>query len=345
MLLYASNSVNPQERIERHLRNIGIEPTKLDQSIHYTRLFFERLEKSQDSNSDDLNQSIHGLDYQVICWLVKNKNIQLDQAAILVKRLAREVIVSFLSIREGNYELVQDDRFKKLPKFCRLDISPLIDYRQNQLSSQTDSGQTLSTTPHQEDVVNQHESEQETNLTSNSTANSVSNSEFNSAPNSTLSPPLSSEDAYRYQSHSFSKSNVLSSISKIVEKPNEVSKKTYKIACIDDSPATLQKIDSFLKNQGISVLMIGNPVDALMQIIRNKPDLILLDVTMPNLDGYKLCSLLRRHPSFKNTPVIMVTGNTGLVDRAKAKLVGASGYITKPFTQSDLLGTIFMHLN
>ncbi|NEQ27406.1 MAG: response regulator, partial [Microcoleus sp. SIO2G3] len=94
-----------------------------------------------------------------------------------------------------------------------------------------------------------------------------------------------------------------------------------------------------------AVLMINNPVSALMQIVRSKPDLILLDVTMPNLDGYELCSLLRRHPYFKQTPVIMVTGNTGFIDRAKAKLVGASGYLTKPFTQPDLIKMVFKHLH
>lgn len=91
--------------------------------------------------------------------------------------------------------------------------------------------------------------------------------------------------------------------------------------------------------------MISDPVKALMQIVRSKPDLILLDVTMPNLDGYELCSLLRRHPSFKAVPVVMVTGNTGFIDRAKAKLAGASSYLTKPFTQSDLLKTVFKHLS
>jgi twitching motility two-component system response regulator PilG len=121
-------------------------------------------------------------------------------------------------------------------------------------------------------------------------------------------------------------------------------KTQYTIACIDDSPTVLQAIRSFLDDNSFSVLMIDNPVKALMQIVRSKPDLILLDVTMPNLDGYELCSLLRKHPSFRHTPVIMVTGNTGFIDRAKARLVGASGYLTKPFTQSDLVKMVFKHL-
>ncbi len=91
--------------------------------------------------------------------------------------------------------------------------------------------------------------------------------------------------------------------------------------------------------------MINDPVKALMQVVRSKPDMILLDVGMPNLDGYELCSLLRRHPNFKQIPIIMVTGHTGFIDRAKAKIVGASGYLTKPFTQSELVKTVFRYLN
>lgn len=120
---------------------------------------------------------------------------------------------------------------------------------------------------------------------------------------------------------------------------------SHTIACIDDSPAILKSINAYLNDENVSVIMINDPVKALMQIIRSKPDLILLDVTMPNLDGYELCSLLRKHPSFRQTPVIMVTSNTGFIDRAKAKLVGASGYLTKPFTQPDLVKTVFKHLS
>jgi twitching motility two-component system response regulator PilG len=106
----------------------------------------------------------------------------------------------------------------------------------------------------------------------------------------------------------------------------------------------LQAISTFLNDSSVSVIMINDPVKALMQVVRSKPDIILLDVGMPNLDGYELCSLLRRHPSFKLTPIIMVTGHTGFIDRAKAKIAGASGYLTKPFTQAELVKTVFRYL-
>jgi len=125
----------------------------------------------------------------------------------------------------------------------------------------------------------------------------------------------------------------------------EANTKKYTIACIDDSPAVLQAINSFLDDKSFSVILISDPIKALMQIIRNKPDLILLDVTMPNLDGYELCSLLRKNSNFRGTPIVMVTGNTGFIDRAKARLVGSSGYLTKPFTQTDLIKMVFRHLS
>lgn len=118
----------------------------------------------------------------------------------------------------------------------------------------------------------------------------------------------------------------------------------YRIVCIDDSPTILKLIESYLQDESFSVLMISDPVRALMQVVRYKPELILLDVEMPNMDGYEFCSLLRRHPLFKTVPIVMVTSNTGFIDRARAKLVGASGYLTKPFTQSELLKIVFKNL-
>jgi two-component system, chemotaxis family, response regulator PixG len=120
--------------------------------------------------------------------------------------------------------------------------------------------------------------------------------------------------------------------------------KTYTIVCVDDSLTVINIIKNFLDNDFFLVVGIDDPLKALMQIVRTKPDLILLDVGMPNLDGYELCSLLRKHPSLSTTPIIMVTGHTSLIDRAKAKLARSSGYLAKPFTQANLLKIIFKHL-
>ncbi len=89
---------------------------------------------------------------------------------------------------------------------------------------------------------------------------------------------------------------------------------------------------------------LEDPVQASSVIFRLEPDLILLDITMPRINGYKLCSLLRGSQAFHKTPIIMVTGNTGLIDKAKARIAGATDYFTKPFTQDGLRGIIQKHL-
>ena len=121
--------------------------------------------------------------------------------------------------------------------------------------------------------------------------------------------------------------------------------KIYKIACIDDSPVVLNELERFLQKDGsYSLIKIEDPIKASSLIFRIKPDLILMDVTMPNINGYQLCYLFRDSATFKNTPIIMVTGNKGLIDKARAKIVGATDYLTKPFTEAVLLELVKKYL-
>lgn len=131
--------------------------------------------------------------------------------------------------------------------------------------------------------------------------------------------------------------------SKVISKQEE-NIKTYKIISIDDSQAVINAIKMHLDETIFSVVGIHDPLKALMQVIRLKPDLILLDITMPKLNGYELCGLLKKHPSLKEVPIIIVTGKKGIINRVKAKLVKASDYITKPFNQKDLLKVLFKYL-
>lgn len=120
--------------------------------------------------------------------------------------------------------------------------------------------------------------------------------------------------------------------------------KTHKIVCIDDSPTILSEIKRFLNENFYQVTAIDDPVQASAVIFRLKPDLILMDITMPRINGYKLCSLLRGSQVFNDTPIIMVTGNTGLIDKARAKMAGATDYFTKPFTKESLTAIIDKYL-
>ena len=120
--------------------------------------------------------------------------------------------------------------------------------------------------------------------------------------------------------------------------------KNWKIVCIDDSPTILSEIQRFLSQEKYEVTAIDNPVQAVSKIFQLEPDLILLDITMPRINGYKLCGLLRSSGKCDDTPIIMVTGNTGLIDKARAKLSGATDYFTKPFTKEGLMEIVDKYL-
>jgi twitching motility two-component system response regulator PilG len=109
------------------------------------------------------------------------------------------------------------------------------------------------------------------------------------------------------------------------------------VLCIDDSNAIQRIVEYTLQNVGYQVTTIGNPLKALGQVFMINPDLILCDVAMPKLDGYELCAMLRKSSQFRETPMIMLTGKDGFIDRIKARMVGANEYLTKPFAEKELL--------
>ncbi len=253
--------------------------------------------------------SSQNADYQAISWLVEQQYLNFTQAAALIEALSEEVMESLLEVKEGTYHLVNQDPLEEFTKFCRLDLRTLVErsYEQLRHKQPTESKSVTATTPSNTSVLNTAQQQLEQPQQEALNTNNV----------------IKMEDSHK----------------------KNPPKKVYNIACIDDSPTVLNSINLFLDDQGFSVVMINDPVKALMQIVRIKPDLILLDVGMPDLDGYELCSLLRKHRLFKTTPIIMVTGHTGFLNRAKAKLVRASGYLTKPFNQAELLKIVFKHLS
>jgi two-component system, chemotaxis family, response regulator PixG len=138
-------------------------------------------------------------------------------------------------------------------------------------------------------------------------------------------------------------SNIDADSQKVKVNPR-TTQKTYKIISVDDSPTILKEISRYLEDENFTLVTINEPVKAVMSIIRHKPDLILLDLNMAGIDGYELCRIIRNNSLFKNIPIIFVTSNKGIIDKVKARFVGASGYLTKPFTRAELLKMIFMHL-
>ena len=122
-------------------------------------------------------------------------------------------------------------------------------------------------------------------------------------------------------------------------------KKVHKIVCIDDSPAMLETLQRYLGAEGFEVATVENPMESMSTLFSMKPDLILMDVSMPGLNGNRLCQILRRSAAFKQLPIIMVSGNTSALGKAKAESSGATAYLTKPFSKEALLSIIDTHLS
>jgi DNA-binding response OmpR family regulator len=110
-----------------------------------------------------------------------------------------------------------------------------------------------------------------------------------------------------------------------------------KILIVDDEPHMLRVTELSLKRGGFDVLLARNGRDAVALAIRERPDLIVLDVVMPDVDGFTVLEELKASPEAGAIPVIMLTSRGQAVAREKAASSGAALYITKPFSPSQLL--------
>ncbi|MEH2292475.1 response regulator [Nostoc sp.] len=422
-ITYATHSVEPFDRLERHLRRLSHQIPLLTSEVRVQlRLMFEPDSHSQLIEHDSNSRSCPA-EYQAISWLVSEKHLHSTQAAVLVQELVKEVIESFLLIKEGTYKLIE--LLNRTPKNCRLDLEKILEACQVRLdnwqasfpkiSSQYQRPYLLINSKIEEKYLpnlqpylanwmkgfslchlaviwNQDEIEVARNLYPyivngaiilhepdppfdklpkifeerclrratptlfpelitelvgakeklTITVNSYQNiSEENIAPVQRLLQ-ISAPVKANFQEPTIS--NNINPASQRVTTATVTAEKVHKIVSVDDSRTILKAISYFLENENFSVVTINDPVKAALSIIRHKPDLILLDLNMAGIDGYELCRIIRNNLIFQKTPIIFVTGNKGIVDKVKAKLVGASGYLTKPFTRTDLLKIVFMHL-
>ena len=110
-----------------------------------------------------------------------------------------------------------------------------------------------------------------------------------------------------------------------------------KILIVDDSLAMVRMIQSVLEKEGYSAIGISDPSQIEQTIDSEAPSLILLDVVMPERNGFQVCRALKNSQAYKSIPIIVVTGKSTPSDRFWAEQQGANGYIVKPFAPVDLL--------
>ncbi|NEZ58274.1 response regulator [Leptolyngbyaceae cyanobacterium CCMR0082] len=117
------------------------------------------------------------------------------------------------------------------------------------------------------------------------------------------------------------------------------------IACIDDSPAICRALERVLGTADYQTHCVQDPLRAIAVLLSKKPALIFLDLVMPGTNGYELCSKLRKISCFKETPVIILTGNDGVIDRMRARMVGASAFLSKPINPHQVLSVVERQLS
>lgn len=112
--------------------------------------------------------------------------------------------------------------------------------------------------------------------------------------------------------------------------------KKFKVMLIDDSKTIYKTAKMFLSEQEYELIHVEDGFEALAQIMETMPDVILLDVLMPKLDGLQTCQLLKRNDELKHIPIIFLSSKDGEFDKARGNIAGADDYLTKPFLKDSI---------
>jgi DNA-binding response OmpR family regulator len=119
---------------------------------------------------------------------------------------------------------------------------------------------------------------------------------------------------------------------------------TQSILVADDEPSILLSLQFLLQKAGYEVRLAHNGEEVIQAVEQSTPDLLLLDAMMPQRDGYDVCQTIRADPRWASLPIIMLTAKSRDVERQKGMALGATDYVTKPFSTRDLVATVRKHL-
>ena len=116
-----------------------------------------------------------------------------------------------------------------------------------------------------------------------------------------------------------------------------------KVMVVDDSKTIRRTAENLLAKAGCVVDSAVDCFVALGRVSAFDPDLIFIDVLMPRLDGYQTCALIKNNPRFRAIPIIMLSSKDSIFDKARGRIVGASDYLTKPFTSEELMAALHQY--
>ncbi len=369
-LIYATNSLAPFERLERHLRRLSNQNPQLSTSV----IKQPRLNLANDLQSYTQFPS----DYQGIIWLLDQGHLETQEAVTLLRRITREVFESFLCLPDTcQYKFVP--KLQTFQELCQFDFPAYSEQCQKRLESWQAFAEKIWSTYQRPYLVTE-----KTKAISNLTAeqnqticqllkglnfrqisaildldelviakllypsmldNTIvvrdPKAPFDQLPtlhhkktvdaNQTLDSDWRGEDS-GFQINSHSKQTVIAL------------EDIWKVAYVDDEKSFHSLVEKYLDKSLFSTLTIQDAMEAFSKLIEFQPDLIFLDVNMPHLNGYELCTLLRNHQNFKATPIIMVNEAQGLINSTKFRLAKATDSLAKPFNRTQVLNIIFKYL-
>lgn len=338
-LVYATGGLHPVRRWRRNL-------------VAYLPHLPSHLSAHQaDFDSLDLEQGEKCWEYELLCLWVEQQKISLEQAAKMIRYTIVEVLFDVTQAMQVTCELKSDKNMPFSSRLVLIDAEQVI-AESKKLWQAWQAAKIADRSPDMAPVITQPEELQQ---------------QTNPQVYQTLSQLLDGQQTLRDLSVRM-KRDVLTvtrsllpyvqrGLVRLVEIPDlpppiappeqesESSKKQkVLIACVDDSPLICQTMEKIITGAGYDFLGINDALRAIAILLARKPDLIFLDLVMPNANGYEICGQLRKLTFFKHTPIVILTGNDGLVDRVRAKMVGSSDFMGKPVDTGLVLETIRKHL-
>lgn len=113
-----------------------------------------------------------------------------------------------------------------------------------------------------------------------------------------------------------------------------------KILVVDDDPYILMSLEFLMQKNGYTVIVARNGTEALQLLQQESPDLVLLDIMMPDVDGFAICKFIKEHPILKQVIVVFISAKTREADQRKGLELGAAKYVFKPFSTRSLIKEI-----
>ena len=113
-----------------------------------------------------------------------------------------------------------------------------------------------------------------------------------------------------------------------------------KILVIEDDPATLRLVDYSLRHEGYQVLTASNGLEGMRKAQTEEPDLIILDIMLPGMDGFEICHRLRSEPATAQLPILMFSAKAQEIDKDTGLKVGADDYLSKPADPSEIVSRV-----